>query len=464
MNLSWTAATDNVAVTGYRVERCQGAGCSTFTQVGTPTTTSFNNTGLSAATAYSYRVRAVDAAGNLVAFSSIVSATTPAATDTTPPTAPTNLAASAVSPTQVNLSWTAATDNVAVTGYRVERCQGAGCSTFTQVATPTATSFADTGLSRGDGVLVPRAGRRRRRATSAPSARSRARRHQAAPDTTPPTAPTNLAASAASATQVNLSWTAATDNVAVTGYRVERCQGAGCSDLHAGRTPTANSFADSGLSASTAYSYRVRAVDAAGNLGPYTAIVSATTQTGGAPPPVGLVAGYSFDTGSGASVAGRVGQREHGDPGRRFLVDAGSLWRRDVVRRGEQRRARRVVTVDRLVECDDVVGVDQPVGDAVGVADDRPARGRLVLPEREPRRWARCVRRAGRNQLVRGRSDGESGGRLDARGVDLRRDHASSVRERSGRLPRTPRRARSTRRRVRCGSGETARSASTSRV
>jgi len=46
----------------------------------------------------------------------------------------------------------------------------------------------------------------------------------------------------------------------------------------------------------------VRAVDAQGNLGLYTAIASATTQTGGAPPPVGLVAGYSFDTGSGASV------------------------------------------------------------------------------------------------------------------------------------------------------------------
>ena len=52
------------------------------------------------------------------------------------------------SPTQVNLTWTAATDNVAVTGYRVERCQGAGCSTFTQVGTPTTNSFTDTGLTR----------------------------------------------------------------------------------------------------------------------------------------------------------------------------------------------------------------------------------------------------------------------------------------------------------------------------
>jgi hypothetical protein len=51
--------------------------------------------------------------------------------DTQPPTAPGNLTASVVSGTQINLAWTAATDNVGVTGYRVERCQGAGCTSDT---------------------------------------------------------------------------------------------------------------------------------------------------------------------------------------------------------------------------------------------------------------------------------------------------------------------------------------------
>ena len=69
INLSWTASTDNVGVTGYRVERCQGAGCSNFAQVGTPTATVFSDTGLAASTSYRYRVRAVDAAGNLSAYS-----------------------------------------------------------------------------------------------------------------------------------------------------------------------------------------------------------------------------------------------------------------------------------------------------------------------------------------------------------------------------------------------------------
>src|SRR5437016_6196683 len=97
-------------------------------------------TGLTASTSYSYRVRATDAAANLSAYSNVTGGTIP---DTQPPTAPTNLTA-AVSGSQINLSWTASTDNVAVTGYMVERCQGASCATFAQIATPTITTFSDT--------------------------------------------------------------------------------------------------------------------------------------------------------------------------------------------------------------------------------------------------------------------------------------------------------------------------------
>src|SRR5262249_53583937 len=64
--------------------------------------------------------------------------------DTQPRTAPTNLSATAAGSSQINLSWTASTDNVGVTGYRVERCQGTGCSNFAQIATPAGTSFNNT--------------------------------------------------------------------------------------------------------------------------------------------------------------------------------------------------------------------------------------------------------------------------------------------------------------------------------
>jgi chitodextrinase len=146
INLSWTASTDNSGVTGYLVERCQGVGCSNFAQISTPAVSFFANSGLTASTSYTYRVRATDAAGNLSAYSNIATTTTLAGADATPPTAPSNLTATAASSSQINLAWTASTDNVGVTGYRIERCQGAACNNFTQIATPTATTFNDTGL------------------------------------------------------------------------------------------------------------------------------------------------------------------------------------------------------------------------------------------------------------------------------------------------------------------------------
>ncbi len=98
-----------------------------------------------------------------------------------------------------------------------------------------------------------------------------------APDTTPPGAPGSLGATAASASQIDLSWTAATDNVGVTGYRVERCQGAGCTAFAQIATPTGTSFSDTGLAAGTSYSYRVRATDAAANLGAYSNLATTST-------------------------------------------------------------------------------------------------------------------------------------------------------------------------------------------
>ena len=102
----------------------------------------------------------------------------------------------------------------------------------------------------------------------------------AAPDTTPPTAPTALTRRRSSSTQVNLGWTASTDNVGVTEYRVERCAGSGCTNFVQVGTPTGTSFNDTGRSPSTTYRYQVRAADAAANLGPYSTIATATDSGG----------------------------------------------------------------------------------------------------------------------------------------------------------------------------------------
>lgn len=81
---------------------------------------------------------------------------------------------------------------------------------------------------------------------------------QPSSDTQAPAAPTNLTATAVSSSQIDLSWTSSTDNEGVTGYEIFR------GGSLVGTTPN-NSYRDSGLSASTAYSYYVKAYDAAGN-------------------------------------------------------------------------------------------------------------------------------------------------------------------------------------------------------
>ena len=113
-SLSWSGATDNVAVTGYDVY--QGA-----TLLGSTASTTYAVSGLTASTAYTFTVRAKDAAGNISVSSNTVNVTTLAAEvgDTTAPSTPLNLAASATTQTTTTLSWTASTDNVAVTGYDI---------------------------------------------------------------------------------------------------------------------------------------------------------------------------------------------------------------------------------------------------------------------------------------------------------------------------------------------------------
>ncbi|MFC1410200.1 cellulase family glycosylhydrolase [Streptacidiphilus sp. N1-12] len=94
-------------------------------------------------------------------------------------------------------------------------------------------------------------------------------------DTTPPTAPTALTVTGTTASTATLSWTASTDNTAVTGYQVYRA------GSQVGSTTGATTFTDTGLSAGTGYSYTVRAVDAAGNVSASSAAVTATTSTTG---------------------------------------------------------------------------------------------------------------------------------------------------------------------------------------
>jgi chitodextrinase len=260
VDLSWTASTDNVAVTGYVVLQ-NGAPLATLGNV-----TSYQDTSVFAAATFVYTVRALDAAGNVSGLSAAATATTPTGADTMPPTTPTALNANAVSPTLVSLSWSASTDNVAVAGYRVYRngvllavLAAATSYQDNNGVTPSTTYTYNvdavdavgnaSALSAGASVTTP-----------------------ASPDVTAPSVPTGLTATAVSASRINLSWGASTDNVGVTGYRVFR---------NASLLATlgnVTTYANTGLSASTSYTYTVCALDAAGNVSAQSAPASATTQ------------------------------------------------------------------------------------------------------------------------------------------------------------------------------------------
>ncbi|MBY8885436.1 glycoside hydrolase family 6 protein [Streptomyces sp. PTM05] len=95
-------------------------------------------------------------------------------------------------------------------------------------------------------------------------------------DTTAPTAPTGLTVTGTTSGSVTLSWTPSTDNVGVAGYDVYR------GTTKAGTT-TSTGYTDTGLTASTAYAYTVKAFDAAGNVSPASAAVTATTAPGSGP-------------------------------------------------------------------------------------------------------------------------------------------------------------------------------------
>ncbi len=194
---------------------------------------------------------------------------TPPPADTTAPTTPTNLSATAVSSSQINLSWAASTDAVGVAGYKIYRNGSLLTSTNS-----TLTTYSDSGLSAATNysytvAAYDAAGNNSSQSSSASATT------QSAPvsDTTAPTVPTNLSASAVSSSAINLSWSASTDAVGVAGYKIYRN-----GSLLTTTNSTATTYSDSGLSASTSYSYTVSAYDAAGNNSSQSSSASATTQ------------------------------------------------------------------------------------------------------------------------------------------------------------------------------------------
>ncbi len=138
--LNWAASSGTVS--SYQIERCQGASCTNFSQVGTSTATTFTNSGLAASTTYRYRVRASNSSGTS-SYSGIVNVTTSGG-GTQPPGTPGTLSAPSTTSSSVNLAWGASSGNVST--YQIERCTGSSCTNFNQVATSATTNYTDSGL------------------------------------------------------------------------------------------------------------------------------------------------------------------------------------------------------------------------------------------------------------------------------------------------------------------------------
>lgn len=261
INLSWAAAADDVGVSGYKVYR-------NGNYLKSVNGTSTSDANLNPSTQYCYAVSAFDAAGNESDKSSQKCATTQSAM--TIPNVPNSLQASAVSTSQINLSWTDTSNNE--DGFKIERKTGTA-GTYSQITTVGAGSaiYSNAGLSAGTTFCY----RVRAYNGAGNSGYSNEACAMTSSNTLPPptptfpVAPSSLSSTALSSSIIALVWQDNSDSES--GFKIERKTGTSGSFSQiatAAALPGSGSggyFEDSNLSASTAYCYRLRAYNAAGD-------------------------------------------------------------------------------------------------------------------------------------------------------------------------------------------------------
>ncbi|HVX24297.1 MAG TPA: Ig-like domain-containing protein [Candidatus Saccharimonadales bacterium] len=264
IDLSWGDSTDDVGVTGYKIYRNGNL-------VGTATTTSFTDNNLTPVTNYTYTVKAYDAANNTSAASAGLATAT--AYDTTAPSLPSNLQTTAQTDTSVSLSWDAASDNVEVAGYNIYRDGQLLTSTI-------GTSFTDTGLQVHTSYSYTIETYDTSSNTSGQTAPLVA---QTLTDTIAPITPSNLSSPSQTTTSVDLTWDAASDDVAVASYNVYR-NGALIANV------VNPSYTDVGRTYNTAYHYSLTALDVAGNASATSSVLTISTRPDTTSPTVSLTA------------------------------------------------------------------------------------------------------------------------------------------------------------------------------
>jgi uncharacterized delta-60 repeat protein len=213
--LTWTDGTTDED--NFSVERCQGAGCTDFTEVATlpADTVTYTDTGLQFNSYYRYRVAAVKTGGcGWPVFSNVVDV------DTT--VQPPVLSITTVDSTTLDLSWTDTTTTE--DGFRIERCEGAGCSSFTEIASlpSDTTTYRDDTVCSGTSYTYRVMAYRTGQWQSGYS-------NESTIDMPVPGVVSDLTVRRVSEAELSLRWTY--DLMDVEGFRIQRCQGAGCTDF-----------------------------------------------------------------------------------------------------------------------------------------------------------------------------------------------------------------------------------------
>ena len=290
IDLAWSAPADSgsARIDGYQIEWSEDSGLTwrvLLTRAGEDLTT-YTHTGLRALTTHHYRIRATNSYGRSDP-SNVASATTAGGV----PGRPTGLVATAAGSTRINLTWRAALAGAggAATGYRIE-VSANGVSGWTNLVAntrSTATTYPHSGLAPGT-TRHYRVSAINREGVGSPSAVA-----NATTATTVPGAPTNLRATPAGQSQINLTWSApaATGGSRLTGYRIEVSRNGGATwTLLAGHTGSlATSYFHTGLSAGVTRHYRVAAINARG-AGMFSSPAHATTTATVPRQPTGLQA------------------------------------------------------------------------------------------------------------------------------------------------------------------------------
>src|SRR4030042_2516727 len=255
INLSWADNSSNE--TGFKIDRATSSTgpWSQIATVGTNVKT-YSNTGLPASTTYYYHVHAYNTAGDSAA-SNTDSATTQSGTAI--PSAPSSLSATAASSSQINLSWADNSSNE--TGFKIDRATSS-TGPWSQIATLGANvkTYSNTGLSASTTYYYHVHAYN----TPGDSAASNTDNATTQSSVTIPTAPSSLSASAASSSQINLSWADNSSNE--TGFKIDRATSStGPWSQIATVGANATSYQNTGLTASTTYYYHVHAYNTPGD-------------------------------------------------------------------------------------------------------------------------------------------------------------------------------------------------------